>query len=85
MSNGPGARVSEEILVNIPKPRNRASIVKDPGYYKIRNYLVDFLVNRSGTILEQLSEGVIADDNFPITIDPTKNTTTNLYLKKKAV
>lgn len=48
MSNGPNACVAESVKINIPRPRNRGSIVEDPGYYKIRNYLVDFLVNRSG-------------------------------------
>ena len=47
MSNGPQARVAESVLVDIPRPRNRAEIVENPAYYKIRNYLINFLVNRS--------------------------------------
>ena len=47
MSNGPNAVVAESVIVDIPKPRKRADIIKDPGYYALRNYLVDFLVNRS--------------------------------------
>ena len=47
MSNGPKARVAESVLVDIPRPRNRAEIINDPAYYKIRNYLVHFLVKRS--------------------------------------
>jgi len=47
MSNGPRARVAESVEVDIPRPRVRASIIEHPNYYKIRNYLVDFLVNRS--------------------------------------
>lgn len=70
MSNGPEARVAEAITVDIPKPRNRAEIVKHPHYYKIRNYLVDFLVNRSGAITDQLKEGLISDANFPVHVDP---------------
>ncbi len=48
MSNGPNARVAESVTINIDRPRQRDTIVKDPAYYKIRNYLVNFLVNRSG-------------------------------------
>lgn len=47
MSNGPNASVAESVVVDIPKPRKRGAIINDPGYYKLRNYLVDFLVNRS--------------------------------------
>ncbi len=47
MSNGPNASIAESVRVNIPKPRKRAEIIKNTGYYVLRNYLVDFLVNRS--------------------------------------
>jgi len=50
MTNGPHARVAESVSVNLPRPRSRSEIVKNPGYYKIRNYLVDFLVERSGKL-----------------------------------
>lgn len=43
MSNGPHARVAEAVEIAIPRPRTRAGILDDPGYYKIRNYLVNFL------------------------------------------
>ena len=37
-----------EIVHNtIARPRDRHSIHHDPQYYRIRNHLVDFLVNRS--------------------------------------
>ncbi|HEY7772841.1 MAG TPA: ABC transporter ATP-binding protein [Marinagarivorans sp.] len=48
MTNGPNARIAEDIQIKIPKPRDRAQIVEDEGYYTIRNYLVNFLVKRSG-------------------------------------
>ncbi|MFK7975188.1 MAG: ABC transporter ATP-binding protein [Halioglobus sp.] len=48
MSNGPKAQVAESVHINIDRPRQRDTIVEDPAYYKIRNYLVNFLVNRSG-------------------------------------
>jgi|TARA_B110000908_G_scaffold21461_2_gene24223 nitrate/nitrite transport system ATP-binding protein len=47
MSNGPNARVAESVVIDIPRPRNRANIIEDPNYYKIRNHLVNFLINRS--------------------------------------
>ncbi len=50
MTNGPHARVAESVKINIPRPRNRANIIEDPAYYKIRNYLVNFLVKRSGQL-----------------------------------
>lgn len=48
MSNGPNAQVAESVSISIKRPRQRDTIVQDPAYYKIRNYLVNFLVKRSG-------------------------------------
>lgn len=70
MSNGPHARLAESITVSIPKPRNRSEIVKHPAYYDIRNYLVDFLVNRSSEITNQLLDKTLSDKDFPLVIDP---------------
>jgi len=47
MSNGPEAIVAEDVQIDLPRPRERGKIIKEPGYYKIRNHLLDFLVNRS--------------------------------------
>ncbi|MBI3376452.1 MAG: ABC transporter ATP-binding protein [Betaproteobacteria bacterium] len=47
MSNGPGAVIAEVVENTLPRPRDRHSIHHDPQYYRIRNHLVDFLVNRS--------------------------------------
>jgi nitrate/nitrite transport system ATP-binding protein len=47
MTNGPHARVAESVRVSIERPRDRSTIVHDPGYYPIRTHLVDFLVSRS--------------------------------------
>ena len=70
MSNGPQARIAEAITVDIPRPRNRATIVKEPAYYEIRNYLVDFLVNRSEEIKNQLMSKTLSDKDFPIKVNP---------------
>jgi nitrate/nitrite transport system ATP-binding protein len=49
MSNGPYARIAEIVEITMPRERTRATIHHDPQYYRIRNHLVDFLVNRSKT------------------------------------
>ena len=50
MTNGPCAKVAESVSISIPRPRRRADIIEHPGYYKIRNHLVNFLVSRSGDL-----------------------------------
>jgi nitrate/nitrite transport system ATP-binding protein len=53
MSNGPQARVAEIAKNTMSRDRQRATLHHDPQYYRIRNYLVDFLVARS----KELSHG----------------------------
>lgn len=65
MSNGPQACIAESVKVNIERPRARATIFQDPAYYQVRNYLVDFLVNRS----ESAMPGA---DGRPREVDPTR-------------
>ena len=66
MSNGPRARIAESVEIDIPRPRDRTSIIEDPAYYKIRNYLVNFLVNRSG----EMSGTSPEPNEKPITVNP---------------
>lgn len=47
MTNGPRAKIAEIVQITLPRQRTRGTIHKDPQYYRIRNHLVDFLVNRS--------------------------------------
>ena len=47
MSNGPNACIAEVVVNTLPRPRDRHNIHHDPQYYRVRNHLVDFLVNRS--------------------------------------
>ncbi len=47
MSNGPAAAIAEIVDNTMPRSRTRNDIHHDPQYYRIRNHLVDFLVNRS--------------------------------------
>ncbi len=68
MSNGPNARIAEMVQVDIPRPRSRTTIFQDQKYYQTRNYLVDFLINRSG------GEHASADDNVPTRVPDTRTT-----------
>jgi nitrate/nitrite transport system ATP-binding protein len=47
MSNGPRAVIAEIVENTMPRDRERHSMHHDPQYYRIRNHLVDFLINRS--------------------------------------
>jgi len=60
MTNGPYARVAESVTISIPRPRERSSVIHHPGFYQIRNHLVDFLVSRS----KELSGAINTDSNI---------------------
>ncbi len=47
MGNGPRARIVEDVVVTLPADRTRHGLHHEPQYYRIRNHLVDFLVERS--------------------------------------
>ena len=61
MTNGPQAHVAESVIVDIPRPRERSTIIHDPGYYPIRNHLVEFLVHRSKELAGAKQAGTDAD------------------------
>ncbi|NWF59432.1 MAG: ATP-binding cassette domain-containing protein [Fischerella sp.] len=46
MTNGPRAKIGEVMEIPFLRPRDRARIMEDPQYYKLRNYALDFLFNR---------------------------------------
>lgn len=46
MTNGPAAKIGEVLNIPFPRPRNRARIMEDPEYYKLRNYVLDYLYRR---------------------------------------
>ncbi|MGE8498551.1 MAG: ABC transporter ATP-binding protein [Pseudomonas sp.] len=66
MTNGPQARIAEAVRIDLPRPRQRDQIIHHPAFYKIRNHLVDFLVNRSKALQGTAPE----DDGFPAEINP---------------
>lgn len=73
MSDGPSARIVESVLVDIPKPRDRASIIKHPAYYEIRNHLVEFLVTRSSHMAHLIQSNLLDDKDFPEVVNPYLN------------
>ena len=57
MTSGPDARVAEIVVNTLPRPRIRADIHHMPGYYELRNHIVDFLVTRSRMLAGSRPEG----------------------------
>lgn len=75
MTNGPHARIAESVTISIPRVRKRNEIIHHPHYYRIRNHLVDFLVNRSQE-LSGSAEGassIVLDGAYPKVVDPALN------------
>ncbi|AFZ20501.1 nitrate ABC transporter ATP-binding protein [Allocoleopsis franciscana] len=46
MTNGPAAKIGEIMEIPFPRPRDRARIMEDPEYYKLRNHALDYLFHR---------------------------------------
>ncbi len=57
MTNGPDARVAEVVVNTLARPRMRTEIHHAPGYYELRNHIVDFLVTRSRQLAGSRPEG----------------------------
>jgi len=47
MTNGPQANIAEIVVNTLPRTRTRHDLHKHPHYYRIRNHLIEFLVDRS--------------------------------------
>ena len=47
MTNGPHAKIAEIVVNTLPRDRNRHDLHRHPHYYRIRNHLIEFLVDRS--------------------------------------
>jgi nitrate/nitrite transport system ATP-binding protein len=47
MTNGPSAKIAEIVVNTMPRSRTRHDLHKHPHYYRIRNHLIEFLVDRS--------------------------------------
>jgi nitrate ABC transporter ATP-binding subunit len=46
MTNGPAAKIGEVLEIPFSRPRDRDRIMEDPEFYKMRNYILDYLYNR---------------------------------------
>jgi nitrate/nitrite transport system ATP-binding protein len=66
MSNGPRAAIAEIVENTMPRARTRHDVHHDPQYYRIRNHLVDFLINRS----KQVQSGAASRAAQPTTVRP---------------
>ncbi len=47
MTPGPGAQIKDHINVDIPRPRDRSTIIEHPMYYNIRNRIIRFLSTKA--------------------------------------
>src|ERR1041385_2507667 len=47
MTNGPDAEVGAILQVHFPRPRERRAVLEHPDYYKLREYLIEFLEVRA--------------------------------------
>ncbi len=43
LTNGPAARIGQILKVDLPRPRERLTVVNHPAYYRMRGELVEFL------------------------------------------
>ena len=66
MSRGPRATIAESVRNSMPASRSRYSMHHDPQYYPLRNYLVDFLVDRRNSARAAERRDVEVLPDFPI-------------------
>ena len=52
MTNGPAAQVGDILPIHFPRPRNRAALLEDPEYYRLREHLMTFLEERAHKKIE---------------------------------
>jgi nitrate/nitrite transport system ATP-binding protein len=68
MTNGPQAMIAEIVENPLPRDRKRTEVHHHPGYYAIRNHLIDFLVTRSKTFKDAVPDGY--DRRHPPVVRP---------------
>ena len=56
MTNGPRAKIAEVVVNTLPRSRTRHDLHRHPHYYRIRNHLIEFLVDRSRVFGETASD-----------------------------
>jgi nitrate/nitrite transport system ATP-binding protein len=67
MTNGPEARIAEDLANPLPRARTRHDVHHHPQYYRIRNHILDFLVRRSQRLQETAGRDA-ANDSFALPI-----------------
>lgn len=70
MTNGPDARIAEIVQNTLPRDRIRNDLHRLPGYYALRNHLMDFLVTRSATFKDELAGGLDWNPRKPPLVRP---------------
>src|ERR671914_2665563 len=66
MTNGPRAQIAEIVVNTLPRSRTRHDLHKHPHYYRIRNHLIEFLVDRSKAFGASSSAGGYDPRNPPL-------------------
>ncbi len=69
MTNGPHAKIAEIVENTLPRQRTRHDMHRHPHYYRIRNHLLDFLVDRSRAFAESARDGAY-DPRHPPLVKP---------------
>jgi len=77
MTNGPRAVIAEIVRNTLPEIRTRHDIHRHPHYYRIRNHLVEFLVERSRGFGQG---GAGYDPRHPAEVSPGLEATDGLHL-----
>ena len=72
MTNGPEARIGEVVANTLPRTRTRHQMHHHPSYYGLRNHLLDFLVNRSGSVPPRRSSDAANETFEPIPQEETR-------------
>jgi nitrate/nitrite transport system ATP-binding protein len=54
MTNGPCAVLAEIVENPLPKQRSRSDVHRHPLYYAVRNHIIDFLVSRSRSFIDEV-------------------------------
>ena len=66
MTNGPQAKIAEIVANTLPRNRTRHDLHRHPHYYRIRNHLIEFLVDRSRAFSAESAAGGYDPRNPPL-------------------
>ena len=55
MTNGPRAKIAEIVANTLPRERTRHDMHRHPHYYRIRNHIIEFLVDRSKAFDQEIA------------------------------